>query len=109
MGELFTNTPSTAQGVDSTTQMATHAEQQISRGLAVAMVVVWTAIGALVGTVLPPLLGGLGLLSMALFGLWAWENAGFNGHDAFPRPDMGHHLDEVALRACTGCVALGVA
>ncbi|MDP6199310.1 MAG: hypothetical protein QF531_00935 [Candidatus Poseidonia sp.] len=73
LGELFTNNPSTERGVDSTTYMATQAEQQISRGLAVAMVVVWTAIGALVGTVLPPLLGGLGLLSMALFGLYLGE------------------------------------
>ena len=58
---------------DSTTQMAVHGEQTIGKGLAVAMVVVWTAIGALVGTVLPPVLGGLGLLTMAMVGLWLGE------------------------------------
>ena len=73
VGELFTANPSNGHQEDSTTQLATHAEQQIGRGLAVAMVVVWTAIGALVGTVLPPTLGGLGLLSMALFGLYLGE------------------------------------
>ncbi|MBN30364.1 MAG: hypothetical protein CMB34_06855 [Euryarchaeota archaeon] len=48
-------------------------EQTIGRGLAVAMVVVWTAIGALVGTVLPPVLGGLGLVLMAVVGLYLGE------------------------------------
>lgn len=45
------------------------AEQQLSRGLMVAMVLVWTAIGAVVGTVLPELISALGLLLMAAVGL----------------------------------------
>ena len=73
INELFTMEVSQAPVPDSTTQMAVYGEQTIGKGLAVAMVVVWTAIGALVGTVLPPLLGGLGLLSMAAFGLFLGE------------------------------------
>ena len=45
------------------------AEQRISHSLAIAMVVVWTAIGALVGTVLPPVIGAAGLLLMAGVGI----------------------------------------
>ena len=70
---LFTMERSEDRPADSTTQMAVHGEQTIGKGLAVAMVVVWTAIGALVGTVLPPVLGGLGLLTMAMVGLWLGE------------------------------------
>ena len=70
---LFTMDVSRERPLDSTTQMAIHGEQTIGKGLAVAMVVVWTAIGALVGTVLPPLLGGLGLFAMAMVGLWLGE------------------------------------
>lgn len=73
INELFTMEVSQAPVSDSTTQMAVYGEQTIGKGLAVAMVVVWTAIGALVGTVLPPLLGGFGLLSMAAFGLFLGE------------------------------------
>ena len=69
VGELFTVDRQAAPTADSTTQLAVHGEQTIGKGLAVAMVVVWTAIGALVGTVLPPALGGLGLLVMAAVGL----------------------------------------
>ena len=70
---LFTMEASHERSVDSTTQIAVHGEQTIGKGLAVAMVVVWTAIGALVGTVLPPALGGLGLFAMAMVGLWLGE------------------------------------
>ena len=70
---LFTMERSEDRPADSTTQMAVHGEQTIGKGLAVSMVVVWTAIGALVGTVLPPVLGGLGLLTMAMVGLWLGE------------------------------------
>ena len=73
VGELFALEPDASASVDSTTQVAVHGEQQIGRGLAVSMVVVWTAIGAMVGTVLPPLLGGAGLLAMAMFGLYLGE------------------------------------
>ncbi|MEE3083864.1 MAG: hypothetical protein VX330_00165, partial [Candidatus Thermoplasmatota archaeon] len=70
---LFTMASEPTSTVDSTTQMAVHGEQTIGKGLAVAMVVVWTAIGALVGTVLPPVIGGFGLLGMAVVGLWLGE------------------------------------
>ena len=70
---LFTLETTTEPTSDATTQLAVHAEQTIGKGLAVAMVVVWTAIGALVGTVLPPVLGGLGLLVMAGVGLYLGE------------------------------------
>ena len=51
---LFTMASESTSTVDSTTQMAVHGEQTIGKGLAVAMVVVWTAIGALVGTCCHP-------------------------------------------------------
>ena len=73
VGELFALETHSRASVDSTTQVAVHGEQQIGRALAVTMVVVWTAIGAMVGTVLPPLLGGAGLLAMAMFGLYLGE------------------------------------
>ena len=45
------------------------AEQHLSRGLMVAMVLVWTAIGAVVGTVLPEVISAIGLVAMAAVGL----------------------------------------
>lgn len=75
MGELFTLDESDASPdvSDSVTNLAVHGEQQLGRGLMVAMVVVWTAIGALVGTVLSPVISALGLLSMAAVGLYLGE------------------------------------
>ncbi len=73
INDLFTMEKPQGDEPDSTTQMAVYGEQTIGKGLAVAMVVVWTAIGALVGTVLPPVLGGLGLFLMAAFGLYLGE------------------------------------
>jgi len=78
VSELFSLTSGAETEQDTTQHLAVHGEQQLGKGLAVAMVVVWTAIGALVGTVLPPVLGALGLLAMAAVGL-AWANVGFNG------------------------------
>ena len=66
LGELFTVQPSHQTSTPPSTTMA--AEQQIGRGLAVAMVVVWTAIGALVGTVLPATISAVALLTMAVVG-----------------------------------------
>ena len=71
--DLFSMEDAPETTVDPTTQVAVYGEQTIGKGLAVAMVVVWTAIGALVGTVLPPILGGFGLLLMATFGLYLGE------------------------------------
>ncbi|MCH1616768.1 MAG: hypothetical protein L7R83_04590 [Candidatus Poseidonia sp.] len=71
--DLFTMDGAQESVSDPTTQMAGQAEQTIGKGLAAAMIVVWTAIGALVGTVLPPVLGGLGLFFMAGVGLYLGE------------------------------------
>ena len=71
LGELFASKVSVAE--PAMVASATAAEQQIGRGLAIAMVLVWTSIGASVGTVLPPVLGALGLLVMASFGFFLAE------------------------------------
>ena len=36
--------------LDSVTDMAVHGEKQLSKGLMVAMIVIWTMIGTLIGT-----------------------------------------------------------
>jgi len=69
VSELFSLSPAEQTTGDTAQHLAVHSEQQLGKGLAVAMVVVWTAIGALVGTVLPPLFGAVGLLAMAAVGL----------------------------------------
>ena len=84
LNEMFTadsEPVSDDETVDSVTQIAVHAEQQVSRAMMVMMVLIWTAIGALVGTVFPPLLSAVGLLSMALFGFGLGERW-------IPRPSM---------------------
>ena len=84
MGDWFSaprEGPKNEASGDSVTQLATQAEAQISRSLMVAMVLIWSIIGALVGTVLPPIVSALGLLSMALFGLSLGERW-------IPRPSM---------------------
>lgn len=59
--------------MDSVTDLAVHGEKRLSLGLLVAMVFIWSAIGALVGTVLPELLSGAGLLFMGILGLYLGE------------------------------------
>ena len=61
--------------LDSVTDMAVHGEKQLSKGLMVAMVVIWTMIGTLIGTSpsIPPILSLIGLVSMAIFGLICGE------------------------------------
>jgi hypothetical protein len=53
-----------------------HGEKQLSKGMMVAMIVIWTMIGTLIGTSpdIPPLLSLFGLVSMAVFGLYCGEN-----------------------------------
>ena len=65
MADLFTDAPVEATASAPEDVGLVEAEQQLSRGLMVAMVVVWTAIGAVVGTVLPEFISAVGLLSMA--------------------------------------------
>ena len=62
-----------APEMDSVTDIAVHGEKRLSLGLLVAMVFIWSAIGALVGTVLPELLSGAGLLFMGVLGLYLGE------------------------------------
>ena len=69
MADLFTDAPVEATASAPEDVGLVEAEQQLSRGLMVAMVVVWTAIGAVVGTVLPEFISAVGLLSMAAVGL----------------------------------------
>jgi hypothetical protein len=59
-----------APEMDSVTDIAVHGEKRLSLGLLVAMVFIWSAIGAIVGTVLPELLSGAGLLFMGVLGLY---------------------------------------
>ena len=62
--------------LDSVTDIAVHGEKQLSKGMMVAMIVIWTMIGTLIGTNpdIPPLLSLFGLVSMAVFGLFCGEN-----------------------------------
>jgi hypothetical protein len=62
-----------APEMDSVTDLAVHGEKRLSFGLLVAMVLTWSAIGAIVGTVLPEIPSGLGLLGMGIFGLYLGE------------------------------------
>lgn len=59
--------------MDSVTDLAVHGEKRLSFGLLVAMVLTWSAIGAIVGTVLPEVPSGLGLFAMGVFGLYLGE------------------------------------
>ncbi|NCG01498.1 MAG: hypothetical protein GWP25_06875 [Euryarchaeota archaeon] len=59
--------------MDSVTDMAVHGEKRLSFGLLIAMVLTWSAIGAIVGTVLPEIPSGLGLFAMGVFGLYLGE------------------------------------
>ncbi|MBT5281807.1 MAG: hypothetical protein HOL79_05290, partial [Euryarchaeota archaeon] len=58
---------------DSVTDIAVHGERRIGFGLLVGMVLVWSVLGWVVGTALPPMLGGPLLIIMGLSGLWAGE------------------------------------
>ena len=58
---------------DSVTDLAVEGEKRLGFGLLVAMVLTWSAIGAIVGTVLPEIPSGVGLLAMGVFGLYLGE------------------------------------
>ena len=62
-----------AAAPDSVTDMAVHGERRLGFGLLAGMVLVWSILGWVVGTALPPLLGGPLLIIMGLSGLWAGE------------------------------------
>ena len=62
-----------AAAPDSVTDMAVHGERRLGFGLLAGMVLVWSVLGWVVGTALPPLLGGPLLIIMGMSGLWAGE------------------------------------
>jgi hypothetical protein len=73
-GEILRDgTIAVAPGRDSVTEFAVEGEKRLHWSLMVTMIVVFSLIGWLVGTILPPLVGGFGLLILAGFGLWLGE------------------------------------
>ena len=58
---------------DSVTDFAIHGERRIGFGLLIAMILSWSLIGTIVGTVLPPVFGAVGLTLMAVIGLYLGE------------------------------------
>ena len=58
---------------DTITEYAVEGEKRLHFGLIISMIVVWSAIGTIVGLTLSPLLATAGLLLMAVFGLWLGE------------------------------------
>ena len=62
-----------ASAPDSVTDMAVHGERRLGFGLLAGMVLVWSVLGWVVGTALPPYIGGPLLIIMGLSGLWAGE------------------------------------
>lgn len=66
-------TVDTPPEMDTVTEYAVEGEKRLHLGLIISMIVVWSAIGAIVGTTLGPVLSTIGLLAMALFGLWLGE------------------------------------
>ncbi len=62
-------TVKTAPEDDSVSELAIHGEKRLGFGLLIAMVFIWSAIGTIVGTVLPPVISAIGLLLMVIIGL----------------------------------------
>lgn len=62
-----------AAAPDSVTDMAVHGERRLGFGLLAGMVLVWSVLGWVVGTALPPFLGGPLLIIMGFSGLWVGE------------------------------------
>ena len=73
-GEILRDgTIAVAPDRDTITEMAVEGEKRLHWSLMVTMIVVFSLIGWLVGTILPPLVGGMGLLLLAGLGLWLGE------------------------------------
>lgn len=66
---------------DSVTDLAVYGEKRLGFGLLIAMVFSWSLIGTIVGTVLDPILGAIGLSVMAVVGLYL-------GEKWIPNPNM---------------------
>ncbi len=71
--------------MDTITEFATTGEKRLHWGLMVSMIVVYSAVGFILGTYdgIPPILGMLSLLGLALFGFWLGERW---------VPDPGMHI-----------------
>ena len=67
--------------IDSVTDLAVYGEKRLGFGLLVAMVFSWSLIGTIVGTVLDPIFGAIGLTVMAVVGLYL-------GEKWIPNPNM---------------------
>ena len=61
--------------IDSVTEYATEGEKRLHYGLMIAMIVVWSAIGTIVGTspIFSNTISAIGLFAMAAFGMWLGE------------------------------------
>ena len=64
-----------APEIDSVTEYATEGEKRLHYGLMIAMIVVWSAIGTIVGTspIFSNTISAIGLFAMAGFGMWLGE------------------------------------
>ncbi|HCN32478.1 MAG TPA: hypothetical protein DIS83_05005, partial [Rhodobiaceae bacterium] len=74
-------TVNSAPEIDSVTDLAVHGEKRLGFGLLIAMIFSWSLIGTIVGTVLNPILGAIGLTTMAIIGLYL-------GEKWIPNPNM---------------------
>ena len=74
-------TVNSAPEIDSVTDLAVHGEKRLGFGLLIAMIFSWSLIGTIVGTVLNPVLGAIGLTTMAIIGLYL-------GEKWIPNPNM---------------------
>ena len=81
-----------ASAPDSVTDIAVHGERRLGYGLLAGMVLVWSVLGWVVGTALPPMIGGPLLIIMGLSGVWA-------GEKWIPNPAM-HLLGVTCRRIC---------
>ena len=70
-----------APEADSVTDLAIYGEKRLGFGLLIAMIFSWSLIGTIVGTVLDPVFGAIGLTTMALLGLYL-------GEKWIPNPNM---------------------
>ena len=66
-------TVNSAPEMDSVTDLAVYGEKRLGFGLLIAMILSWSLIGTIVGTVLDPIFGAIGLSLMAIVGLYLGE------------------------------------
>ena len=66
-------TVNSAPEMDSVADLAVYGEKRLGFGLLIAMILSWSLIGTIVGTVLDPIYGAFGLSLMAIVGLYLGE------------------------------------